>query len=612
MKKVYSIFFVACAVLLTLVSCQKDTVTLRARISTFSSPDKTYMGGPNNRTPLWENGDPVWINGLGGYNVVVNGNSASIPNVPNRGDYYAVYPTDIMANAVLDDGNARIENVSLPAVQNYLEDNSGNQIVKAPMGAWSDNENLEFTNLGALLAIKVTNATMGDNDPATNNLTIDKIEVISASADTRLWGEGNIENANTDSRILVLDYAAAVPAGADPYTLTLDGISSYNISVDYQTPTVEKVFYVYIPATTGTTSNRFKINVYAHSDNAELVYSREQATDRTGNIGLNHCACVPMALKGGANGCEVSRVSSWYPEGSIHSLFSVALGVQVYFSKGNLQYSTINSGTWRFAEHQTDIIDGGNTEASASYTGYIDLFGWGTSGYHDVNDSYSEQRYPYSNTFTLTGRIGSSSPRYQNNYYQYGPSYDNTTGRDLSSHTNYDWGVYNTISNGSDAEWYTLTSAEWEYLTTQRFGGDMDKCFRYCGVIVDDEVCYGIMLFPDNFTTQNELPLATDSEFSPRRDGYDHNDTRLYYTIPEGVVFLPSAGSRYTPSAGEVGEYNKSDLGYWLADVEVSNVTKKSWYARGFNRNAVVNNYDRVMGLSVRLVTRTTSIPTNN
>ena len=86
MKKVYSIFLLGCVVLLSLVSCQKDTVTLRARISTFSSPDKIYMEPVTDGCmPRWQNNDPVWINGNNGYTRVSYFDSTNI--IVWRGTY---------------------------------------------------------------------------------------------------------------------------------------------------------------------------------------------------------------------------------------------------------------------------------------------------------------------------------------------------------------------------------------------------------------------------------------------------------------------------------------------------------------------------------------------
>ena len=69
-------------------------------------------------------------------------------------------------------------------------------------------------------------------------------------------------------------------------------------------------------------------------------------------------------------------------------------GDKVIFSQGNLQYQA-STGTWRFAENQYDYVGNAtlgnvyengvkcnNALISDSYTGWIDLFGWGTSGYN--------------------------------------------------------------------------------------------------------------------------------------------------------------------------------------------------------------------------------------
>ena len=90
--------------------------------------------------------------------------------------------------------------------------------------------------------------------------------------------------------------------------------------------------------------------------------------------------------------------------------FSVAVGTFVYFSPGNLQWSAKNggsyatthnvagggtaAGTWRFAPNHWDIIGADNSNISSSYSGWIDLFGWGTSGYNN--------KYPYMTSTTNT------------------------------------------------------------------------------------------------------------------------------------------------------------------------------------------------------------------
>ena len=68
------------------------------------------------------------------------------------------------------------------------------------------------------------------------------------------------------------------------------------------------------------------------------------------------------------------------PTSAIEFAFSVSDEQQIYFSRGNLQYQASTS-TWRFAEHQYDIIGEDNVNRSSTYSGWIDLFAWGTSGY---------------------------------------------------------------------------------------------------------------------------------------------------------------------------------------------------------------------------------------
>ena len=87
------------------------------------------------------------------------------------------------------------------------------------------------------------------------------------------------------------------------------------------------------------------------------------------------------------------------PVGAISGKFTInANGDQVYFSQGNLQYQA-STNTWRFAENQWNYVGGdefnqhygnvegsSNNEISSTYSGWIDLFGWGTSGWNNVTN----------------------------------------------------------------------------------------------------------------------------------------------------------------------------------------------------------------------------------
>ena len=78
-------------------------------------------------------------------------------------------------------------------------------------------------------------------------------------------------------------------------------------------------------------------------------------------------------------------------------------GDKVAFSKGNLQYQA-STDTWRFAENQLSVIGEDNQNISPTYSGWIDLFGWGTSGWDNGNWCY----HPCS-TYSISPSSSSSS-----------------------------------------------------------------------------------------------------------------------------------------------------------------------------------------------------------
>ena len=59
--------------------------------------------------------------------------------------------------------------------------------------------------------------------------------------------------------------------------------------------------------------------------------------------------------------------------------FSTSATSSIKFANGNVQYHCTQH-KWRFAEHQYDYIGADNANISDSYNGWIDLFGYGTSG----------------------------------------------------------------------------------------------------------------------------------------------------------------------------------------------------------------------------------------
>lgn len=217
----------------------------------------------------------------------------------------------------------------------------------------------------------------------------------------------------------------------------------------------------------------------------------------------------------------------------IDAEFTVASGRTVKFSRGNLQYKG-TTGMFRFAENQYDYVGkaAGNTAPSASQAAWIDLFGWGTSGYNN--------KYPYM-TSTNDGDYVNS----------------NLDG------TNYDWGVYNKQSNqnkiegGGNHDWRVLTIGEWRYLFNERTG------HRYAKATVCSKD--GVILLPDNWSDGT----YTLSKYNDGGAGFDSNNinTSDWATLEAaGCVFLPAAMFRYGTTV-----YDNYDMNlYWSSTIDGS------------------------------------------
>lgn len=224
--------------------------------------------------------------------------------------------------------------------------------------------------------------------------------------------------------------------------------------------------------------------------------------------------------------------------GAVNSKFSVAPDHQVMFSKGNLQYQP-STGVWRLAEVQYDTKGSDNENISEYYPGWIDLFGWATSGY-DCGNTYF---MPY-NSETGPDAEGCG----------YGPL---PLGTNLvGEYANCDWGVYANISNAS-GQWRTLTHNEWKYLMKERPGAD-DKygIANVAGV-------NGLVLLPDEFTLPEGVSFNPGLEAEDDIKGFArHNpytEEQWLEMQKAGAVFLPVTGSRTDYAemvyVNEIGKY---------------------------------------------------------
>ena len=192
-------------------------------------------------------------------------------------------------------------------------------------------------------------------------------------------------------------------------------------------------------------------------------------------------------------------------------VFSVSALTKVHFSKGNLQYQP-STGEWRIAPNPWDMIGKANENISPTYSGWIDLFGWGT-GDDPTKTTKEDSDYSY---FT-------------------------------------DWGE----KYGGD--WRTLTIDEWQYVLHER---STASGLLWAGVKLNG--VDGFVLLPDDWNSSNfnltytnktlydiVVPDGNKISISTWNDTFD----------PAGAIFMPAAGRRESYSSRI--EFYGDNGGYW-------------------------------------------------
>ncbi|MBQ7997461.1 MAG: hypothetical protein IJ249_07325 [Paludibacteraceae bacterium] len=250
-------------------------------------------------------------------------------------------------------------------------------------------------------------------------------------------------------------------------------------------------------------------------------------------------------------------------------------GGKVSFSPGNLQYRA-STNTWRFAPQQYAVVGNavGNTNPTSTQSGWIDLFGWATSGNSASGDSF----HPWDT---------------DTNNEHYGPT--NLNDGDDWTAANSDWGVVNAAQLGSG--WRTLKKSEWDYLVNTRSASTVNGTAnaRYAKATVNNQV--GLILFPDTYTHPAGVKDPTNINTSTaafNSNTYSAEEWRQMEAV--GAVFLPVEGYRNGTSFSDENSWGLywSSTSAWTTGaydlcINPGNVAADHWW-------------NRYGGFSVRLV----------
>ena len=523
-------------------SCQKENntdgipegaVLLTAEGFGGMEGDKTSVSA---ESVVWENGDRVSLNGAE-YTVTVSGDKAYVTgfNIPDV-QFQGIYPAGLGAGT---------HTVTVPS-QYESHYNNGRQVLHQPMLAMAgagDNA-IRFRHATAAVRVLVKNSL--DVDVVVTGVKVSSAEGQLCGTRGVTLGVGTLAVAAQSGTIAEEDKQVSVELTDSP-VLAHGGSDIIEVQVPI------------LPVVAGNMT----ITLYAHMAGAALGARNFTFTHTASHTALARNVMMTARVNLSTNGGHTTEDTK--------GRFSVGENRWVVFAQGNLQYNA-GTSTFRFAQNQYDIIGDGNSHIASGYSGWIDLMGWGTSGYGTS--------YPYLSTTNLA---------------DYGPASGSISG------TQYDWGVYNAIENAGAANtWRTLTSSEWDCLLNTR---NVEKRYAKVSLSVgSDNIVNGMVLFPDDYDFEDGLVC--------NESGLDYSSNAISLGLwqqmeAEGAVFLPAAGYREGAVTNQV-----NSAGYYWSSSKIGE------YARALrfdNGNMVSDSSPAAYyGNSIRLCSDISAAPSNN
>lgn len=545
---------------LTLAACQKDNDGgLLLKVEDMTDGAKMAVSG---NVAYWAAGDRVRVNNEL-VTVSINESAGTATAVSSgegfQAPYFGVYPAAIYAS---NSGDSYTLN--LPSSYTYATTShfgSTMQNLGTPMVAYSaSGSELLFKHITAALNVKVINDFGVDIRVTGITISSNKYQLSGATTLT-VGSDINVDPVSAEGDGNAALRQVQMTFGGTQLIVPCGGSA-----------------VVQVPVLPVGDDNRFTISVTVQNkDDADMswTFSKTQA----GNS---------------SDGYALGRAMVGYAPAKFGGVFSVAADKQVRFAPGNLQYQA-STNTWRFAKHQYDYIGNaaGNTTSvddRETQSAWIDLFGWGTSGWDNGNAKYQ----PWCANMTSYSSI------------EYGPKLGETF-YDLSGdYANSDWGIYNSISNGGAVagRWHTLTNVEWSYLTSYSRGasnvvnGTSRAKYTYATV----GTTHGIIFFPDVFdvpTFTGNSSWGTINSSSAWTTTIELVDWNLLEVA--GCIFLPAAGGRSATTGQNPLYSNENSYGNYWCSVQYSN--SNAYYMRFYSSNGFnAKDAAKYQGYSVRLV----------